>query len=414
MSHRPDELAAALRLLSARAVRERAHMILAKAERGTLKHFTVDPDRLPSLANDVADLARRRYPDNKIPLHARWRHFTAHGRDRWTELVAAQAAWRDAEERARAAFDLVIVSVLLDAGAGPNWSYQDTTGARFGRSEGIAIATIELFAAGFFSSTRTDPLRVDADRLSRLSEEELAAGFQVDETNPLVGLKGRTALINRLGTVITVQPEVFSSRDKPRPGGLFDYLGSISEERCLTAEEILNSVLLYLGSVWPGRISLGDLNLGDTWRHNGIETEDETNGLIPFHKLSQWLTYSLLEPLQDAGFKVTHSDDLTGLAEYRNGGLFLDTGILQLRARSEYDKTHLVGDELVVEWRALTVGLLDQLAPLVRQSLGFNQTELPLGKILEGGTWTLGRQLAFVRRPDGSSPLKILSDGTVF
>ena len=67
MSQRSDELQAALRLLSARAVRERAHMILTKAERGTLKYFTVDSDRLPSLANDVADLTRRRYLIIKSP-----------------------------------------------------------------------------------------------------------------------------------------------------------------------------------------------------------------------------------------------------------------------------------------------------------------------------------------------------------
>src|SRR5688500_13652514 len=114
MSHRHDELGGlALSLLSARAVRERAHQILTKAERGGLKHFTVHLDKLPSLAGQVADLTRRRYPDSKIPLHARWRHFNTHGRHRWTELVVASAAWNDAQERARAAFDLVIVSVLL-------------------------------------------------------------------------------------------------------------------------------------------------------------------------------------------------------------------------------------------------------------------------------------------------------------
>jgi len=308
----------------------------------------------------------------------------------------------------------VIVSVLLDAGVGPDWSYRDNTGARFVRSEGIAVATIELFAAGFFSDNRSDPFRGDADRLSRLTVEDLAAGFQVDETNPLIGLSGRTALLNRLGSIVAAQPTVFSSKDKPRPGGLFDHLCSNSKDRHIAAEAVLRSLLLHLGSVWPGRISLGGVNLGDTWRHSAVEAEDQTNGLMPFHKLSQWLTYSLVEPLQDAGIKVTHIDDLTGLAEYRNGGLFLDAGVLQLRAKSNYNHIHQVSDEPIVEWRALTVALLDRLAPLVRQSLGLNETNLPLGKILEGGTWALGRQLAINRRPDGSPPLKILSDGTVF
>ena len=52
---------------------------------------------------------------------------------------------------------------------------------------------------------------------------------------------------------------------------------------------------------------------------------------MPFHKLSQWLTYSLLEPFEWAGVTVTGLDALTGLPEYRNGGLLLDTGVLRLR-----------------------------------------------------------------------------------
>jgi uncharacterized protein DUF1688 len=415
MSHRPDELqAAALSLLSAKAVRDRAHQILIKAETGGLNHFAVHLSKLPSLAVQVADLTRRRFPDTKIPLHSRWRHFNTHGRDRWTDLVAARAAWRDAEEQARAAFDLVIVSVVLDAGAGPDWSYRDSTGALLVRSEGIAVASIELFAAGFFSSNRSDPFRVDADRLSHLTEKDFAKGFQVNETNLLVGLGGRTTLINKLGTVVASQPKIFSSKDKPRPGGLFDHLGSISNYRQIAAEAVLRAILLRLGSVWPSRICLGGINLGDTWRHSAVVAEDYTNGLMPFHKLSQWLTYSLVEPLKNAGIQVDDLDYLTGLAEYRNGGLFLDTGILELRSKSHYDQAYQIEDELVVEWRALTIALLDRLAPLVRQSLGLNETELSLGSMLEGGTWALGRQLAFEHRPDGSPPLKILSDGTVF
>ena len=52
---------------------------------------------------------------------------------------------------------------------------------------------------------------------------------------------------------------------------------------------------------------------------------------MPFHKLSQWLVYSLIEPLAAAGFNVTAIDGLTGLAEYRNGGLFIDSGVIVAR-----------------------------------------------------------------------------------
>ena len=131
---------------------------------------------------------------------------------------------------------------------------------------------------------------------------------------------------------------------------------------------------------------------------------------MPFHKLSQWLTYSLLEPFEWAGVTVTGLDALTGLPEYRNGGLLLDTGVLRLRDSELAAQTWSVADELVVEWRALTVALLDELAPLVCAGLG---VDLPLACVLEGGTWAAGRTLAQQLRA-GSPPLSISSDGTVF
>ena len=101
----------------------------------------------------------RAYPALDVPFHARWRHFvTADGRDRWGEIDKA-TAWRDASERARAAFDLAIVSVLLDAGAGPSWVYRDAAGGEpVGRSEGLALASLAMFAAGAFSGRPTSPL----------------------------------------------------------------------------------------------------------------------------------------------------------------------------------------------------------------------------------------------------------------
>lgn len=131
---------------------------------------------------------------------------------------------------------------------------------------------------------------------------------------------------------------------------------------------------------------------------------------MPFHKLSQWLTYSLLEPFTRAGVPVEGVDTLTGLPEYRNGGLLLDAGVLALRAPEYAERTWEVGDELVVEWRALTVALLDELAPRVSARLG---VDMPLACALEGGTWAAGRLLAQQLR-GGLPPLTIDSDGTVF
>jgi hypothetical protein len=134
---------------------------------------------------------------------------------------------------------------------------------------------------------------------------------------------------------------------------------------------------------------------------------------MPFHKLSQWLTYSLLEPFEWAGVHVEGLGALTGLPEYRNGGLLLDTGVLRLRDPAWAERTWDVSDELVVEWRALTVALLDELAPLVRARLGVDAEQMPLACVLEGGTWAAGRAIA-ARLRDGRPPLTVVSDGTVF
>jgi hypothetical protein len=98
-------------------------------------------------------------------------------------------------------------------------------------------------------------------------------------------------------------------------------------------------------------------------------------------------------------------------AEYRNGGLLIDTGVLTLADPRVTAVTHDVGSELVVEWRALTVSLLDELAPRVRSLLGV--PALSLASMLEGGTWAAGRGLARQLR-GGEPPLKIAADGTVF
>ena len=71
-------------------------------------------------------------------------------------------------------------------------------------------------------------------------------------------------------------------------------------------------------------------------------------------------------------------------------------------------------DPWVVEWRALTVALIDELAPKVRQALGLGADALPLARILEGGTWAAGRQIAAELREGGAPPVRIDSDGTVF
>jgi hypothetical protein len=376
-----------------------------------LPNFSIDLNRLDEVTNLVRATTLKNYPSLNVPFHSRWRHFFFHGEDRWG-AIANTKAWRDVAQRARAEFDLAIISVLLDAGAGPGWRYRDSaTGTSIGWSEGLALASLEMFVRGTFSSNPDEPLRADADALQRLSAEKLRAGLQASDDNPLIGIEGRAALLRSLGNAIAVTPDIFAISDTPRPGGLFDRLKKNGK---IAAPTILGELLRQLGPIWPSRLWLGSVPLGDCWKHPSIVTDDATNGHLPLHKLSQWLAYSLIEPLQTAGISVTDIDGLTGLAEYRNGGLFVDAGVLAFRNSNDAARDHDVASSLVVEWRALTVALLDRLAEGLRQRLGMDAQSLPLAKVLEGGTWASGRVLARERRPDGSPPVKVVSDGTVF
>lgn len=409
----PSEAQSAKTLLSAIAVRERSHQLLEHGLAGRLEHFTVDLDRLEPCADRVVETIREAYPSLDIPFHARWRHFEAGGYDRWS-AIRETVDWTSNAALGRAAFDLAIVSVLLDAGAGPQWRYEEgRTGNLYTRSEGLAVASLDMFISGAFSSRPHDPFRVDADALLRLTPDELKAGFQVDAGNPLVGLEGRLSLLNRLGRTVATAPDIFGQHDDPRPGGLLDAIAATAENGHIQATAILEGLLTHLGPIWPGRIALGGIDLGDTWRHPLVEGVGGTKGLIPFHKLSQWLAYSLIEPLEWAGFTVMDIDGLTGLPEYRNGGLLLDAGVISLKDPAQLRVQHAIGSTLVVEWRALTVALLDRIAEPIRSKLGFKAQDFPLAKVLEGGTWATGRKLAWQLR-EGAPPLSIVSDGTVF
>jgi hypothetical protein len=411
--HDDVDASAALALLSAQAVRERANEMLELGLANALPNFSIDLDRLPPAANFIANVIRDNYPGLNVPPHARWRHFVFAGRDLWRE-IARRSTWPDAAARARAEFDLAIVSVLLDAGAGAEWRFNDPpTGLTVARSEGLALASLRMFEAGLFSSDPRDPLRADASRLAALTMHDLAHGFQVNARNPIVGLDGRTALLARLGRTLLAQPDVFARCDGARPGGLFDHFAARLGPS-VSVPAALAELLIKLAPIWPPRLSLAGVPLGDTWKHNAIRRTDATDTLVPLHKLSQWLMYSLIEPMIDAGIAARDLDGLTGLAEYRNGGLFIDTGVLATRDPALPDQALAVDCEAVVEWRALTVALLDRIAPLVREELGVTREALPLASILEGGTWAAGRRIARQKRADGGPPLKIISDGSVF
>jgi hypothetical protein len=369
------------------AIRERAGQVLKYVEDGRSAWWAVDGNGLAAAVQATLKVTRQRFPDqSKIPFHSRWRHFEAGGHDRWAAL-APRLKDLPKEEVARRRMDLAVVSVLLDAGAGSAWSYREPdTGETYARSEGLGVASFHMFANGAFShDAKGDPLRVDAERLAALTPMDIAAGFQVKAHNPLLGLEGRAGLLRKLGGI-----------GLARPGALFDVI--VRDLNSVKAASILAAVLAKLSPIWPRP---------DVWPHPAI-------GLVPFHKLSQWMSYSLVEPIEGADLKVVELDALTGLPEYRNGGLLVDAGALRPKQSSLLTKTFAPGDEPIVEWRALTVALLDRIGEHVRLHLGMDAQRLPLVKVLEAGTWFAGRMLAAERRPGGGPPINVESDGTVF
>ncbi|MCW8408328.1 URC4/urg3 family protein [Legionella sp. PATHC035] len=413
MSNEQQEIAHVLATLKdPRTIRLRSQAILERVKHDQSAYFCIDPEKMTRTASFVIEVIQNNYPQLDIPYHSRWRHFEAGGIDRIKKMLEHLSGLSQ-DEQGKILYELVIISVLLDAGAGKYWRYTEPeTGRDYSRSEGLALASLSLYQEGMFSAFPNEPLRVDAERLLNFKEDDLQRGFQVTTNNPLEGLSGRVTLLNRLGELIQQDREHFGEEN--RLGNFYTYIRSLARNQTLTAAQIFHEVLNAFNGIWPARLLFHGIPLGDVWQYSALKTNEPGSEYIPFHKLSQWLTYSLIEPLEQAGISVMLLEELTGLPEYRNGGLFIDCDVLHIKDKKIMETALPPGSEIIVEWRALTIALLDELADLIRKKLQKNAKELPLAKILQGGTWEAGRRIAKEKRPEGIPPLQIISDGTVF
>ncbi|KAF9515938.1 hypothetical protein BS47DRAFT_1371927 [Hydnum rufescens UP504] len=421
------------------AIRERCGRVYELAKLGKLEHFDYHPEKESDVVDFCIEIIQRDFDTNYtfasdlIPPHSRWRHFDT-GRERIGPLLNSWAS-ADKTEVTKRLIDLFLVSVLLDAGAGNRWVYTERhTGNKFSRSEGLAIASLDAFLEGYFSGEKSQPFRVDANGLSLIS---------VDETsNPMSGLEGRTSLLSNLSQALRTSPEFFGV--DARPGNLIDFLTKESQpdgvNRKVHISALFHALIQGLAPIWPVRNQLAGISLGDVWSCNALVSEASTgipagakfnpssrdpvaDDLVPFHKLTQWLTYSLVEPLEKVlGWKVEGMEDMTGLPEYRNGGLLVDFGVLTLRQEtisSFYPDPNSdipllpPSHSAIIEWRAMTVIELDRIASAIRTKLG--EPSLTLPQVLESATWKGGREIARIKRPTtGGPPIDIESDGTVF
>lgn len=428
------------------AVRARCQLVYQRAKRNQLAHFDVDGTKFGETANYLVSIIKRDYaPDySQIPSHGRWQHFEAGGRPRVEQLIATWPKTVDAQEKTRRLIDLFLVSVLLDAGAGTRWSYKSKeSGKYYKRSEGLAIASLEMFKAGYFSSDTQEPSQVDSLGLKRLSVQQLAKGLQVSDHNPIAGLEGRAGLLSRLGDALK-NSALFGAEG--RPGHMLDYLLSHPTTQAasvpvITVPTLWTVLINGLSSVWPStRTQIDGVSLGDAWPCSSMPQSPPSlpwETVVPFHKLTQWLCYSLMVPMRRVmGIHFAGAELLTGLPEYRNGGLLIDTGLLTLkeqdtkRGLAQYRENSMLKgqpnmevvplfathDDVIVEWRAVTVGFLDDLLVEVNGLLGLTgSNKLSLAQMLEAGSWKGGRELAEVSRPNTKEPpIMIMSDGTVF
>ncbi|RDW84873.1 hypothetical protein BP6252_02463 [Coleophoma cylindrospora] len=431
-------------LRSIYSVRERCSIVLAKAKRNELQHFEVDMSKFQDTTKFVCSIIKRDFaPDfSQIPPHGRWQHFNVGGRDRVMNLITSWPSV-DSSERCRRLLDLFLVSVLLDAGAGTAWSYKSKESGRiYRRSEGLAVASLEMFKAGTFSSNQSQPCQVDAEALRTLTVDMMARGLQVSDSNPIAGLEGRTGLLVRLAKAL--DNVTFFGADG-RPGNMLDYLISHPTTHASSVPIVplptLWTVLVDgLAPVWPAsRTTMDGVSLGDAWPLSVLSplASAPWENIVPFHKLTQWLCYSLMQPMTKLmNIHFAGADLMTGLPEYRNGGLFIDTGVLTLKPdetkrglaafhanaqKLGKDALEVVPlftpeDDVVVEWRAVTVGFLDLLLDEVNSTLGLSGSDkLTLPQMLEAGSWKGGREISEVSRPNTKEPpIQILSDGTVF
>ncbi|GAA6037792.1 hypothetical protein JCM8097_005039 [Rhodosporidiobolus ruineniae] len=436
-------------LRSLPSIRERCTRVFALAQSNKLDYWTLDLSQEGKIVDFVCELIARDYGTDydSIPPHGRWRHFVG---DRVDPLLQK---WEednvDPLEKARRLVDLMVVSVLVDAGAGNEWKYSPKEGgAPIARSEGLAVGSLEMFEKGMFSGEEEQPFRVDAVGLSKITPQQISDAMQVSDSNPMTGIDGRAQLLVRLGTVLTdsANAALFTQSASSRPGHIVDYLlahptsqatpsAVLGTKVAVQMETMWEIVVSGLSGVWPAaRSKIDGVSLGDVWPVNCLKREAKEDGdeYVSFHKLSQWLTYSLIEVMEKLlGWSFIGKELMTGLPEYRNGGLLIDFNLLQPNIpallkhlnlpvpSSPSDYPTLLdlppldpGLSPIVELRAVTICMLDRLADGIRHKVG---VQLSLPQVLESGTWKAGREVAKKLRPaTGGPPFNYIADGTVF
>lgn len=177
------------------------------------------------------------------------------------------------------------------AGAGPAWKYlYEPTGELIGRSEGLAVASLDMFLSGAFSSASSTSssneegkqLRVDSIALKNLTTQTIREGLQ-GET--MTGLEGRAGLLIRLGEALEARPEVFKDEQGVfRPGNMVDWLYPETPSDGtpkIQVGKLWEVVMDGFGPIWPAsseRTTLDGVSLGDAWKCGVLAKEEPEVG----------------------------------------------------------------------------------------------------------------------------------------
>jgi hypothetical protein len=388
-------------------MRLRCAGITAAAEQGRSAYFRVDREAIEPLALRLAASLRAAGSDPAGAGLGRLAGAGVQSRGAVDELLAPLAP----ASKHLAAIDLVVLGTLLGTDPGPRWRYRERTGldalalpaqrhgsedllamldrsastarpaaaaaepaaagpqAVLGGQEGLALAIRRGFKAGMFSADAADPLRVDAAALRQIDAAALRALFQASGDNPLAGLEGRAGLLARLG--IALEAQAVRDGQPPRPAALLEFAHGGGTRQRLPAAELLAQVHQRFGSVWHTGGTVVGQRVGDCWPHRwaGAAAPEHygaargaSDGWVPLHGMALALTRALVPPLAAAGVQVHGLEVLPGLADAPHGTLLIAAGVIAPRAPLDLARRWKVGDEIVVEWRALTVTLLDALA----------------------------------------------------
>ncbi|MBT4964349.1 MAG: DUF1688 family protein [Francisellaceae bacterium] len=382
------------------SIRPRARVLYDYALQDKLSFFQVNENNIEKASNLVLEVTQKNYPNLKIPYHSRWRHFEVVKNGLYKDVLSIIEQY-DKKEAVKRKVELVILSALLDAGAGNSWQY-NYKGTVYTRSEGLAVATLNAYLQGKLSAVN-DPCGIGGKALVELTESSFCAAFQANENNPLIGVSNRVALMHAIGG------ELLETNHDSLFIAIFSDVDLESDS--ISIKQLFHDLLMFLVPLLPEATKINNIAVGDVGQHDLLKDDDNPLGLIPFHKLIQWICYSLIEPFTDAGITVTDTDFLTGLPEYRNGGLFSDLNVISVKDESLLKQKWSLSSSFVVEWRALTVVLLDTIRNEISKELDL---EISMGMLLQGGSWEAGRGLAKKLRANAQGPYLMESHGTIF